>query len=194
MATLKNIEQQTNNKFLNMYNLEYHNEKTGKDFNYFVASRKDKDNLIAVTKDHSKADAAMMFCRYANGDVVLIKQFRPAINDYVYESPAGLIDDGEDVTETVKREIFEETGLDVLECHQFIKPSYTSEGMSDESLSVWLCLVDGTPDTSHKEENEDIEVVVLKQNDIKKFLKEENVSIKTAMLLMLTAIANKLSY
>lgn len=32
MAKLLDVEQQTNNKFLNMYNLEYHNEKTGKDF------------------------------------------------------------------------------------------------------------------------------------------------------------------
>ena len=42
MATLKSIEQQTNNRFLNMYNLLFHNEKTGHDFNYFVASRKNK--------------------------------------------------------------------------------------------------------------------------------------------------------
>lgn len=185
MATLKNIEQQTNNKFLNMYNLEYYNEKTGKDFNYYVASRKDKDNLVAVTGDHRKADAAMMFCMYRNGDVALIKQFRPAINSYVYESPAGLIDAGENAIDTVKREVFEETGLQVLDCYELIKPSYTSEGMSDESLSVWMCEVDGEPDTSHKEENEDIEVVTVKAKDMLRFVKEENVSIKTSMMLLM---------
>lgn len=185
MAKLLNVEQQTNNKFLNMYNLEYHNEKTGKDFNYYVASRKDKDNLVAVTGDHGKADAAMMFCMYKNGDVALIKQFRPAINSYVYESPAGLIDAGENAIDTVKREVFEETGLQVLDCYELIKPSYTSEGMSDESLSVWMCEVDGEPDTSHKEENEDIEVVTVKAKDILRFLKEENVSIKTSMMLLM---------
>lgn len=185
MAKLLNIEQQTNNKFLNMYNLEYNNEKTGKNFNYFVASRRDKDNLVAVTGDHGKADAAMMFCMYDNGDIALIRQFRPAINSYVYESPAGLIDEGETALETAQREVFEETGLQVLDCYEIIKPSYTSEGMSDESLSIWMCQVDGTPDTSHKEENEDIEVVIVKFNDIMKFVREENVSIKTAMMLMM---------
>lgn len=194
MAKLLNVEQQTNNKFLNMYNLKFHNEKTGKDFNYYVASRRDKDNLVAVTGDHGKADAAMMFCMYENGDIALIKQFRPAINSYVYESPAGLIDADEDAIDTVKREVFEETGLQVLDCYELIKPSYTSEGMSDESLSIWMCNVDGEPDTSHKEENEDIEVVIIKANDILRFVREENVSIKTAILLMMVYSGKKLAY
>ena len=126
-----------------------------------------------------------MFCMYRNGDVALIKQFRPAINSYVYESPAGLIDAGENVIDTVRREVFEETGLQVLDCYELIKPSYTSEGMSDESLSVWMCEVDGEPDTSHKEENEDIEVVIVKAKDMLRFVKEENVSIKTSMILLM---------
>lgn len=194
MAKLLKVEQQTNNKFLNMYNLSYLNEKTNKEFNYYVASRKDKDNLVAVTGEHGKADAVMMFCTYKNGDVVLIKQFRPAINDYIYESPAGLIDENEDPIDAVKREVFEETGLQVIECYELIKPSYTSEGMSDENLSIWICEVDGEPNTEHKEENEDIEIVVIKSNDILKFLQNENVSIKTSMMLLMILLTNHLSF
>lgn len=184
MAILKKVEQQTNNKFLNMYNLSFYNKETNKEFNYFIASRKDKNNLVALHKNLDKADAVMMFCMYTNGDIVLIRQFRPAINNYIYESPAGLIDEGETILEAAKREVYEETGLEVIDCFELVKPSYTSEGMSDESVAIYMCLVDGEPTTEHAEENEDIEVVVVKAADIDKFLKEETVSIKTALLML----------
>lgn len=184
MAILKKVEQQTNNKFLNMYNLSFYNKETNKEFNYFIASRKDKNSLVALHKKLDKADAVMMFCMYTNGDIVLIRQFRPAINNYIYESPAGLIDEGETILEAAKREVYEETGLAVIDCFELVKPSYTSEGISDESVAIYMCLVDGEPTTEHAEENEDIEVVVVKAADIDKFLKEETVSIKTALLML----------
>ena len=182
MATLKGITKQTNNKFLNMYTLHYYNEKTGKDFDYYVASRKDEENLTAKIKE-IKCDAVMMFPIFPNGDIVLIKQFRPAINDYIYESPAGLIDPGETIEEALKREMFEETGLTVVEHMELVKPSFTSEGMSDETIAIYACLVNGEISLENKEENEDIEVIVLKRCDIDKFLEENNVSIKTALII-----------
>ncbi len=51
------------------------------------------------------------------GEIILIRQFRPPLNSYVIELPAGLIDPGEDVLSAGKRELLEETG--------FISSSYT---------------------------------------------------------------------
>jgi 8-oxo-dGTP pyrophosphatase MutT (NUDIX family) len=45
-----------------------------------------------------------------NEEVLLIRQFRPALNSYVIELPAGLIDTGEDALAAGKRELLEETG------------------------------------------------------------------------------------
>ena len=193
MAILKNIEQQTNNRFLNMYNLLFHNEKTGHDFNYFVASRKNKEDLVAATKDHTKADAVMMFCidKEKKG-VYLIKQFRPAINDYVLESPAGLVDNGESIETAAKREIFEETGLNVVSMEQVTPVCYTSEGMSDESIMIYKVYVSGTPNTENKEENEDIEVLFFSFNEISDIIQNKYgiVSIKTLLMLRLIALEN----
>ena len=192
MAILKNIEKQTDNKFLNMYNLKYHNDKTGKDFNYFVASRNDEDTLVAKTGDHSKANAVMMIPMFENDDLVLIKQFRPAINDYIYEFPAGLVDENESAEDAIKRELFEETGLNITNCSRIVKPSYTSVGMSDESLAIYLCKVEGEISTEHKEENEDIEVIIVKMDDAKKFIEENNVAIKASLAMSFLHVINKM--
>ncbi|KDO26446.1 hypothetical protein SPRG_08249 [Saprolegnia parasitica CBS 223.65] len=46
---------------------------------------------------------------------VLVRQFRPPLDKWIVELPAGLIDAGESVATTVQREIKEETGYDVSE-------------------------------------------------------------------------------
>lgn len=183
MAKLIRIEKQTNNKFLNMYNAKFKNEETNKEFNYFIASRKDEHNLICKTKNHNDCDAVMIVPRFTNGDYVLIKQFRPAINDYIFEFPAGLIDKDESIEESVKRELFEETGLNIISQKTLVKSSYTSAGMSDESIAIQEVIVDGAMNTDNKEENEEIEVVVLKSQDIDKFLRDNIVAVKASLYL-----------
>ena len=43
--------------------------------------------------------------------IVLVRQYRCTIDDYVYELPAGLVEEGEDYREAAVREMKEETGL-----------------------------------------------------------------------------------
>ena len=124
--------------------------------------------------------------------IYLIKQFRPAINDYVLESPAGLVDNGESIEAAAKREIFEETGLNVVSMEQITPVCYTSEGMSDESIMIYKVYVSGTPNTENKEENEDIEVLFFSFNEISDIIQNKYgiVSIKTLLMLRLIALEN----
>lgn len=46
-----------------------------------------------------------------DNDVILIRQYRPALDAYVIELPAGLIEPGEAPLETARRELIEETGF-----------------------------------------------------------------------------------
>lgn len=42
--------------------------------------------------------------------IILIKQFRPSVNDYIIEAPAGVVDKDETPEETARRELVEEIG------------------------------------------------------------------------------------
>ncbi|KAL0216660.1 hypothetical protein P9112_008844 [Eukaryota sp. TZLM1-RC] len=50
-------------------------------------------------------------------EIVLVRQWRPAINAYVVEWPAGLLDQGEDVETAAIRELREETGYTASVVH-----------------------------------------------------------------------------
>ena len=55
-------------------------------------------------------DAAMVLGLTEAGDIVLVRQFRPAVGEHTLELPAGGIDPGEAPEEAAARETFEETG------------------------------------------------------------------------------------
>jgi len=47
---------------------------------------------------------------FDDGRIVMIRQFRAAINKYIWELPAGTLEEGEPLVSCVKRELIEETG------------------------------------------------------------------------------------
>ena len=70
-------------------------------------------------------------------EVLLIRQFRPPVNGYVIEFPAGLNDKGDTLEEAAKRELLEETGYSAREMI-FLTEGPMSSGASGEILTVFL--------------------------------------------------------
>ncbi|MGL5634501.1 MAG: NUDIX hydrolase [Sarcina sp.] len=170
-------------KFLSMYELDLINKKGGRK-KYFLASRRKEEELACKTRNHLKADAVMIVPITDNDEFIILKQFRPAINDYIYEFPAGLVDAGETFEEAAKRELYEETGLELVDSEILIKSAYTSVGMSDETVAVIKATVKGEITTSNVEDDEEIEVIKIKKENIQNFVKNNNVSIKTALAVL----------
>jgi ADP-ribose pyrophosphatase len=53
-----------------------------------------------------------------NGRIPIVRQYRPALEAFSWELPAGLVDDGEDPAEGCRRELAEETGFPVRAIHR----------------------------------------------------------------------------
>ena len=106
MKKIIDVEKLTDKKYLNLFELVYETEKGEK--RYEIASRKNIPDVVSKT---NKPDAVRIipyfYDKNKNLKVVLIREFRYPINDYVYAVPAGLIDEGENPKQAVERELKE---------------------------------------------------------------------------------------
>ncbi len=90
--------------------------------------------IIPVTNDNS---------------VILVKQYRKAVERFLLEVPAGKLELNEEPRETAIRELKEETGYEAKKL-EYLLEFYTSPGFSNEKIYLFLAtdLIEGeaTPD------------------------------------------------
>ena len=184
MKRINGIKKLTDNRFLNLYELDA-TFRNGSRAPYYVASRrKTADTIKAATHD-CLADGVILYGVYGEekDKVVLIRQYRYPIDGYVYEFPAGLVEPGEDFTDAGIREMFEETGLQ-FEPIGTAKPFYMTVGMTDESCGTVFGYCSGIPSNANQEGTEDIQVVLADRAECRRILKEEHVALPCAYMLM----------
>lgn len=188
MGKIKEVEQATRNPFVNLYNLTVEN-RLGKPGKYYVASRaQGKENLELSTKCQ-RPDGVIIYSLYGeNRDrVVLIRQYRYAIDNYIYEFPAGLVEPGEDYHVSAVREMQEETGLTLYPLKVdtvFEKPYYTTIGMTDECCCTVYGYAEGQISSDALEDGEEIDVVLADRDEVCRILREERVSVVCSYMLM----------
>ena len=188
MGKINSIKKQTDNRYVNLYNVKatsVHDTPV----NYFVASRaKDVDSLKITTR-RNDPDGVIIYAIYGetHDKVVLIRQYRYTLGDYIYEFPAGLVEPDENYHEGAIRELYEETGLSLSPIQvpdAYQKPYFTTVGMTDESCATVYGYASGAISTKAQEDTEEIEVVLADRQEVKRILKEEKVAIMTAYMLM----------
>jgi ADP-ribose pyrophosphatase len=108
---------------------------------------------------HSGASAVVPFLSDPAGDdpqILLLKQYRYAAEDYLYEIPAGRLDPGEDPADCARRELKEETGCSASSVEHLLT-FYTTPGFTDEKIHLFMAtgLTEGQ---SGRETDEFIEV------------------------------------
>ena len=93
------------------------------------------------------------------GNVVLVRQYRKAIDKWLLETPAGGLDDGETPKNAAARELQEETGY-LATTLEGLCAFYTTPGFCTEMMHAFLAtgLVAGD---ARPEEDENIEIVHL---------------------------------
>lgn len=196
MRRVHNVKKTTDNPYLNMYELDMLTDKN-EHATYYMASRTEKIEDLKLNTGINKADGVIIYAVYKGADkradkekkerLVLIRQYRSTINGFIYEFPAGLVDEGENFKEAGRRELKEETGLDLEPVNagdMYTKPYFTTIGMTDESCGTVYGYAYGTPSKDGQEASEEIDIVLADKQEVRRILKEERVSIMCAYMLM----------
>lgn len=85
--------------------------------------------MLVFNRDHSK--------------MLLSKEFRMGVNQYVINSPAGMIDAGETMEEAARRELKEETGLDLVKVIDSLNVTFTCAPVTDDATGMLIVEADG---------------------------------------------------
>lgn len=100
-----------------------------------------------------------------NGRVLLVRQYRTALERVVVEIPAGKIDEGETPEEAVHRELSEETGYTCGEIRRLASIA-VAVGYSDEIIHIYMA-ADVEPGEAHPDEDE---FIISEWVDIESFI------------------------
>lgn len=116
--------------------------------------------------------------------IVLIRQYRYALDRWIWELPAGSLDPGEDPASAAARECEEEIGL-VPGRVEFVGAWYPTPGFCTEAMNYYrlsdLCPPDPHAPQAHRDEDEDIRVQVFPIDEARALVKRGDIiDLKTA--------------
>lgn len=103
-----------------------------------------------------------------DGNLLLVRQYRKAIEQVMLELPAGGIDDGESPEDAVRREMVEETGYEPARVRS-MGTIYSSAGMSNEIMHLFL-VWDLRGDGVATEPADELQVEVMSRADAKEMV------------------------
>lgn len=188
MKKYTKIHQLSENRFLNLFKLDALTD-SGRAFDYFFVSRRKADKIKLLTKDMN-AEGVVIYAVLKDDPekIVMIRQYRYPLGDYLYELPAGLIDEGEEPQQSAVREMKEETGLDFAVFNggdkAYRRPFFMGAGFTDESCNAVFGYASGKIGCDKMEDTESIEVLFVDKQEAARILRKEKVSLRAAYLLM----------
>lgn len=189
---LIDLEKIHEGKFLSYYIATYIND-LGHTKKYEFTSRNNSLTKESFGGGVPQGVGMVTFSKDGN-KILLEREFRLACNNWVYNFPGGLSDNNELPEETAKRELKEETGLDLVKVEVVLKPSYASPATSDELMQIVICRCDGEIKDSCFED-EEIITRWFNKDEVKKLLDEGALmSVRTQMFLYMWITNNKLSF
>ncbi|WP_414548528.1 NUDIX hydrolase [Anabaena sp. CCY 0017] len=122
----------------------------------------------------------------AEGKLVLVRQYRFAIQGRILEFPAGTLELNEDPLKTIQREIEEETGYTSQKWDK-LGEFFLAPGYSDEIIYAFLARdLEKLENPPKQDEDEDIETVLMTPEELEKaILQGEAVDAKSITSFML---------
>ena len=138
---------------------------------------------------HPGAAAVVPFVSDPTGgdpQILIVKQYRYAAEEFLYEIPAGRLDPGEAPLACAKRELKEETGCTARNM-EFLFTMFTTPGFTDERIHVFLASGLERGGTAH-EADEFITVETVTLSGALRFIQEGRITDgKTALAILFAA-------
>lgn len=176
---LKQIIKKDEGKFLTRYDLIYEIEE-GFLKTYEIVSR---NNNIKNIDDlcRSKVDAVVMIMHdESNEKILLCREFRMSLGQYIYSFPSGLIENNESAIDCAIRELKEETGLKITKIEILFPESFSAVGICNEKS---ICLIGNASGTikNNTSGNERICSKWYTQKEVEEILQNGYISARTQM-------------
>lgn len=173
----RGIQKKEEGKFITRYDITYETVDKQEKVYEIISRRRNLESFEALHGE--KPDAVVIIVTDETKEKILLnKEFRLAVGDWVYNFPAGLIDPGEEPQQSAVRELWEETGLELYEIDDFIGISYSAVGFSNETN---VCVV-GKARGEFRESTsavEEIEPGWYTKAEIRELLKEKRFAART---------------
>jgi ADP-ribose pyrophosphatase len=93
---------------------------------------------VATYHAVEQADYIAIVARTAGGKIAIVRQYRPALETFAWELPAGLVDRGEKPAECARRELLEETGLTTRAIHSLGETSPCTGRLNNRIHSFFI--------------------------------------------------------
>ncbi|MBD5460644.1 MAG: NUDIX hydrolase [Lachnospiraceae bacterium] len=164
------LEKVRDGKYLKNYELTYLN-KAGREKKYEIVSRKELQDV----NDLGAKVSGVSIIATMDDKLLLLHEFRMGVNKRIYNLCAGMIEEHETIEDCIRRELYEETGLQVKKIRSILPPSYSAVAISD--VKTYIAFVDAAGSfDDHSSANEDIEKDFYTREQVEKLLESEEFS------------------
>lgn len=168
--------------FLKKYELHY--DVDGQPVCWEMISLNDLKTAADLAK---RKTAVEIIPRFEDGDYLLCREFRFAVNDYVWQFPTGIIEGEETPAEAAARELEEETGLELARVDRALPPACYCVGLTDEIIVPLFVTVRGEM-RRQNDAYEDITPRKMSLAEIRALLQQEKERLTETCLLILAML------
>lgn len=171
------LEKKLAGRFIHRYDISYRTESGNTKIYEMISRNPSMETAEDLHKENP--DAVVLIIHSEDGEKLLLnREYRLAIGEWVINFPAGLVDAGETPRQCAKRELKEETGLDLIQITDILPLSYSAVGFSNETN---VCVMGTAAGEFAKSSSdvEEIEAAWYTKEEVRDLLQKEKFAART---------------
>ena len=136
---------------------------------WFEVEAKTYDNIDLPYYALSLPDYVSVIATTQEGQILLVRQFRPVVEEITLELPSGCVDEGETPEITARRELLEETGYEAQEMELL---AVMNPDVGRLGNKLWCFFSPNVKQIYHKPQEVDIALVCCSTSELSKLIRD----------------------